>query len=105
MIIFGSRTTTAFLAALIFQCAFCHSPAAQRLFRVRSWFTLFFLPIFPFGHGNYQMTCSYCGQASTLSRENAERFVADAHAQQHGAPAPYPMPPQQAPRSMGQGGF
>ncbi|MGV9713544.1 zinc-ribbon domain-containing protein [Gordonia sp. NPDC003424] len=121
MIIFGSRTTTAFLAALFFTCGFCHTQAAQRLFRVRTWFTLFFLPIFPFGHGNYQMTCSYCGRASTLSRENAERFVADARAKQHGAAAPYPAPqqhaatqhpqhpqhhhPQQPQSSMRQGGF
>lgn len=104
MIIFGSRQTVTFLAALIFQCAFCHTPAAQRLTRVRSWFTLFFLPIFPFGGGSYRMSCSYCGQSSTLSRENAERFVADAHAQQPGAGAPSPMP--QPPRPpMEQRGF
>lgn len=78
MIIFGSRTKSAFIAAMIFVCAQCHGTAAQRLFRIRTWFTLFFVPMFPFGHGRYVMQCSYCGSQTALDRESAERFEDDA---------------------------
>ncbi|NDZ93936.1 zinc-ribbon domain-containing protein [Streptomyces sp. SID6673] len=89
MIIFGGRQTSALLAVLYFHCAFCRAHAAQRLFRTRTWFTLFFLPIFPMGHGAYSIHCAYCGNACGVSRENADRFVADAHAQpQMAGPAP-----------------
>lgn len=103
MIIFGSRTMVKFLAALIFQCAYCHTAAAQRLTRSTTWFTLFFLPIFPFGHGRYTMSCAYCGASSTLTRENAERFIADARAQS-ASPAQVPqtqVPQTQVPQTSG----
>ncbi|AZG48750.1 zinc-ribbon domain-containing protein [Gordonia insulae] len=91
MIIFGGRQTSALLAVLYFQCVFCHAQAAQRLIRTRTWFTLFFLPIFPFGRGNHSVHCAYCGNSSAVSRENADRFVADAHAQHaHMAGPPQP---------------
>ena len=78
MIIFGSRTRSSLAAALFFTCAICHVNAAQRLFRVRTWFTLFFAPVFPFGHGRYLMQCAHCGNGAPLSREGAERFIADS---------------------------
>ncbi|MBT2275089.1 hypothetical protein [Rhodococcus qingshengii] len=51
MLIFGIRTKTTFFATLFFTCHLCRVTAAQRLHRRRTWFTLFFLPNFPFGHG------------------------------------------------------
>ncbi|GAA4264630.1 zinc ribbon domain-containing protein [Frondihabitans peucedani] len=80
MILFGSRTTQKLVAALIFVCTVCQHEAAQRLVRRRTWFTLFFVPIFPFGHGSYTISCAYCGNTYGVSRENADRFVADAEA-------------------------
>ncbi|MFK4789826.1 zinc-ribbon domain-containing protein [Microbacterium sp. ZW T5_56] len=97
MIIFGTRGTAKFLAALFTVCGFCRATAAQRLYRRRTWFTLFFIPIFPFGHGKYVMQCANCGEQSELPREVADRFQVDA-AQQQAArqaaeatttPAPY----------------
>ncbi|MDI9903165.1 zinc-ribbon domain-containing protein [Rhodococcus sp. IEGM 1409] len=78
MLIFGTRTKTAFIAALFFTCSFCRTTAAQRLNRRRTWFTLFFLPIFPFGRGQDFMACANCGQATPLARPDADRFAADA---------------------------
>lgn len=78
MIIFGSRSKSVLTAVLFFACAVCGSQAAQRLFRLRTWFTLFFVPVFPFGHGRYVMQCAFCGAGTNLTRENAERFIADA---------------------------
>ncbi|WP_420362380.1 zinc ribbon domain-containing protein [Curtobacterium aetherium] len=78
MIIFGSRTRTALVGVLFFACALCGSTAAQRLHRLRTWFTLFFVPVFPFGHGRYVLHCAYCGGQSSMPRDGAERFAADA---------------------------
>ncbi|MDF2898760.1 MAG: hypothetical protein K0Q46_5546 [Rhodococcus erythropolis] len=78
MLIFGTRTKTTFIAALFFTCRLCRVTAAQRLHRRRTWFALFFLPIFPFGHGHDFMACAHCGQTTALSRADAERFAADA---------------------------
>ncbi|MCU1527772.1 MAG: hypothetical protein JWP75_1535 [Frondihabitans sp.] len=87
MIIFGSRTTSKVVALLIFVCATCHREAGQRLVRRRTWFTLFFAPIFPFGHGTYSVSCAYCGTSYAVSRENADRFISDYEAQRVNAEA------------------
>ena len=98
MIIFGSRTKSLLAAVLFFTCTRCNSLAAQRLFRIRTWFTLFFAPIFPLGHGRYTMQCAFCGAATPLTREGAEQFIADAervqaeHLQQETLP-PAPSAP------------
>lgn len=87
MILFGSRTTSKVVALLIFVCATCHREAGQRLVRRRTWFTLFFAPIFPFGHGSYSVSCAYCGNAYAISRENADKFISDYEAAQVAAEA------------------
>lgn len=87
MILFGSRTTSKVVALLIFVCATCHREAGQRLVRRRTWFTLFFAPIFPFGHGTYSVSCAYCGTGYPLTRENAAKFISDYEAQQVNAEA------------------
>lgn len=87
MILFGSRTTSKIVALLIFVCATCHREAGQRLVRRRTWFTLFFAPIFPFGHGTYSVSCAYCGTSYGITRENADVFIADYEAAQVNAEA------------------
>jgi hypothetical protein len=82
MILFGSRTTSKIVAILIFVCGACQHEAGQRLVRRRTWFTLFFAPIFPFGHGSYSISCAYCGDDYGISRENADTFLSDYEAQQ-----------------------
>lgn len=76
--IVGSMTKVSFVASLFFACAICHNEAAQRLFRARRWHTIFFLPIYPLGHGRYVMQCAHCGSESPVPRDGAERFKADA---------------------------
>ncbi|WP_164088414.1 zinc ribbon domain-containing protein [Frondihabitans sp. 762G35] len=87
MILFGSRTTSKIVAILIFVCGVCQHEAGQRLVRRRTWFTLFFAPIFPFGHGSYSISCAYCGNNYGISRENADKFISDYEAQQVNAEA------------------
>jgi hypothetical protein len=82
MILFGSRTTSKIVALLIFVCGTCGHEVGQRLVRRRTWFTLFFAPIFPFGHGSYSIACAYCGTIYGVTRENADKFIAEYEAQQ-----------------------
>ena len=87
MILFGSRTVSKIVALLFFVCATCGNEVGQRLVRRRTWFTLFFVPIFPFGHGSYSVACAYCGASHGVTRENADKFIADYEAQQVNAEA------------------
>ena len=79
MIIWGSRATTAFVTAQPFVCAHCRREVVQRLFRIRKWFTLFFIPLFPYST-QHVYACSYCGRETLINTEDAERFTADAAA-------------------------
>ncbi|MCL2455012.1 MAG: zinc ribbon domain-containing protein [Micrococcales bacterium] len=79
MIIFGVSTKREVVAALILRCSHCHATAAQRLVNQRRWFTLFFLPIFPF-QSKHLMECVYCGAVSVLTSDQAERFKVEAAA-------------------------
>lgn len=87
MIIFGTRRRSRLLATQVLVCQHCHNRAAQRLYEWATWFTLFFLPVFPFGvHRTY--SCAYCGASTEVDRETADRFVADAQRAGSGAGAP-----------------
>lgn len=82
MLIFGTRTKTVLVAVLFSACYFCRATVAQRLYRRRSWFALFFIPIFPMGYGKEFIACAHCGQSTPLNRLDAERFTVDAAHQQ-----------------------
>lgn len=77
MIIFGTRGMAKLLGVLFYACAYCHQEAAQRLVQRATWFTLFFIPVFPFSKTR-TISCAYCGGQTSLDKETAERFVADA---------------------------
>lgn len=93
MIIFGSRTSAKLVATLFLVCHMCQAQVAQRLFRRRTWFTLFFIPIFPFGHGKYIMQCANCGSQTDLTRDGAEQFKRDAEGQAAGRMAAESLQP------------
>jgi len=105
-IIFGISRKVARMATVFALCAFCHTPAAQVVTRVRSHFSLFFIPIIPMGT-QYRATCTLCGTTSEISAEEAEQAVRaatlhQAAVQAPGAPsapgwAPPAPPPFQAP--------
>mgnify|MGYP001248677578 CR=1 FL=1 len=90
MFIIGYRTLQSLMAALVFQCAFCRYQTVSKLYRRRTWFTFFFIPVFPISGRRHIMFCSHCGSTSPLDDASAERYVADAHAQQAAhQPAPH----------------
>jgi len=78
-ILFGTRGIVKTLAMATFICNRTNQPAAHRLSKVSRWFTLFFIPVFPFSR-RYVLTCAACGQSSKLTREQADEIVARAEA-------------------------
>lgn len=74
MIIFGTRSSAILIALLNFVCGNCHNPAAQRIIKRVTKFTLFFIPLFPVST-SYQVECVYCGVRTKISREQADSYV------------------------------
>ena len=86
-ILFGTRAMVRVLATVSYLCTQTNQPAAHRLVKVTRWFTLFFIPIFPFSR-RYVLTCIACGQQSKLTQEQADQIVAQVE-----APAQEAIPP------------
>ena len=98
MIIFGTRTMAKTLAMITLVCGRCGNPSAHRIVQRSRWFTLFFIPVIPFGFTRTS-TCTYCGATAKLTKEEAQRLV--DHAQTAvGSPTPPPTLPQAAPASL-----
>ncbi|MBF4632832.1 zinc-ribbon domain-containing protein [Agreia pratensis] len=89
MIIFGTRGWATVLAMFTYLCANCQRPAAQRIVKRQRWFTLFFIPTFPFHISRYQQ-CVNCGVETPLTKEQAESAVSFAEQIQ-----PRPQQPQE----------
>jgi len=73
MIIFGTRGTAMILAMLTFVCANCHVPAAQRIIKRVTKFTLFFIPLFPVST-SYLVECVYCGVRTPIDKKQADAY-------------------------------
>ncbi len=80
LIIFGLRRRGHRLANVFAMCGVCHSPAAQGIVRVKTFFSLFFIPFIPVGT-KYRSVCTMCGATSSLTREQADHAVASAQQQ------------------------
>jgi hypothetical protein len=91
LIIFGSRTRSAVAAMLTLLCHQCGNPAAHQLVKRSTWFTLFFLPVFPVGATKWSTQCTFCGQVSKVSKEEAASYQAAAP-DQAGTAAPPTLP-------------
>lgn len=88
MLIFGIAGYAKVLGQMMALCGRCHNHAAHVVVKRGSKFSLFFIPLFPVS-GRYQLECSICGQARSLTKQEAESLAAGegAYAQQ--------VPPQQ----------
>lgn len=75
MIIFGYRQTVKELATLITQCRKCGTQGWHRVYRLISWFTLFFIPVLPVWIKRSAL-CGTCGQKWTLTTAEAETLIA-----------------------------
>lgn len=75
MIIFGYRGFAKLLAMVSLVCQRCGNPAAHQLVKRSRWFTLFFIPVIPL-YFSRTTTCTFCGQQTKVSKEQAEHLVA-----------------------------
>jgi hypothetical protein len=60
MIIWGSRSMTGTVQSGRFACPRCNGQSPFEEKRVRRWFTLYFLPVFPIGSSGYYVECQAC---------------------------------------------
>ena len=88
LLIFGTKAYTTVLAVVTLVCQVCGNPAAQRIEKWVTKFTLFFIPTFPVST-RYAMQCGMCGATSRLERDEAERLASG--------------PPPDLKRGLGQG--
>jgi tetratricopeptide (TPR) repeat protein len=65
------------------RCPRCGESGALRGIRVRSWFTIFFLPIFPLGRGQRMTQCGKCGASFAMPPEQFVDASARADAKQN----------------------
>ena len=77
IILFGLRRVATRLGVSFMMCAYCQTPSAHPITRVRRWFTLFFIPVIPLG-SKYGVTCTMCGQSTVVTREAAESYLGQA---------------------------
>ena len=57
-------------------CSHCHKPSQCILVKVVDWFTIFFIPVFPY-LTRYALTCPLCDNARELSREELSEIAAE----------------------------
>lgn len=77
IIIWGSRVMDKTLgySGIRYQCSNCNNASQYRIFRRRKWFTLFWIPIFPFS-SEYYICCPICNFGQKISKEEAEKQLA-----------------------------
>ncbi|MFF3749534.1 zinc-ribbon domain-containing protein [Streptomyces sp. NPDC002018] len=95
MIIFGSKAYLHQLAILTLVCGRCGNPSAHTLKKRVTKFTLFFVPLFAFST-KYATQCTFCGAEQRVTKEQADRLLAQSTGQAGGSPA-YNQTEQQNP--------
>ncbi len=75
LFIFGFKKYVEVLGVATFVCGHCQHPAAQRIEKWTTKFTLFFIPLFPTST-KHVVQCAYCGASSRIDAVEAERLLA-----------------------------
>jgi len=78
MIIWGWGKTTKKYFGQVFErlCTYCHRTEDWQLCIVRTWFTLFFIPLIPY-RTLYCVVCPSCGSYCELKKEEFEQMKID----------------------------
>jgi len=74
ILVWGFKSYVRLLGVLTLVCGNCQNPAAQRVVEQVRKFTLFWIPLFPVKRQTL-MTCTYCGVATALTKEQAEQLA------------------------------
>lgn len=65
MIIYGTKPKSTLISGGDFFCPHCHEDREYDLYRVKTWFTLYFIPVFPVGSGDEHIQCAHCSGTFT----------------------------------------
>lgn len=73
-LIFGTKGYREILGVATLVCQYCGSPAAHRIEKHATKFSLFFIPLFQVS-SRYVMQCAMCSAESQLERRDAEHLM------------------------------
>lgn len=79
MIIMGSRRANKVMGQLQSPCSRCRRQAYHTLVRSNRWFTLFFIPVIPFGKTTISH-CNLCGYQTLIDNAQADAWLREAQA-------------------------
>lgn len=81
IIIWGTRAMRKIVAHNgPFTCTGCFGVSQFPVVRTATWFTLFWIPIFPFSF-QYNQVCPHCGQQYPIEKQQAKELAQAAKAQ------------------------
>lgn len=75
MIVWGFRSRNKVYGQAQFVCSQCHQHSYHSFVRTQRWFTLFFIPVFPFST-TYISRCNMCGIQLRVPKEKVEALFA-----------------------------
>jgi hypothetical protein len=75
VIIWGTRRRNNVLGQMQYVCPGCHQPTYHGVVRSKYWFTLFFIPIFPFSNSTTSR-CMKCGFQEKVENKQADQMLA-----------------------------
>lgn len=80
MIIFGKRFINAenLGKALYSRCTNCNKKTWKDLYRGRTWFALYYIPVIPLRKG-YQLRCKYCNQDYDIKKGYVKSVLASCY--------------------------
>lgn len=86
MIIWGWGKVTRKAIGQVYQrtCSYCNRTEIWQLYLIRTWFTLFFIPIIPYSR-KYCIACPSCGSYVELTKEQFEQIKHDITGAANGA--------------------
>jgi zinc-ribbon family len=79
ILIWGFKSYVQLLGIVTFVCGNCHNPAAQRVVERIRKFTFFWIPLFTVKRQTL-VTCTFCGTASVLSKEQSAALLSQGSA-------------------------
>lgn len=76
MIIFGwgRRTRKDNGQVVLVTCSRCNNPVAYRWISVKTWFSLFFIPVIPYSSKHF-LVCPTCSNARPITKADTEHFA------------------------------
>ena len=58
-----------------FTCTNCNNESGWSLIKTHTWFTLFWIPVFPINFPEYFLMCPICRGAVTLDKDGKEKYL------------------------------